>query len=142
MPKLPEGLVIGFDFGLKRIGVAIGQTVTRTASPQTIVNSRDGVPDWKHITQLIEHWNPVAIVVGLPMHLDGSEQPFTQSARKFGQRLHGRYQRPLFFIEEQLSSHEAEQRLKSRAQATTLLDAHAAQIILENWLSHYDDTEL
>lgn len=133
---------MGFDFGLKRIGVAIGQTVTRTASPQTIVKSRDGVPDWAHITQLIEHWNPAAIVVGLPMHLDGSEQPFTQSARKFGQRLHGRYQRPLFFIEEQLSSHEAEQRLKSRAQANTQLDAHAAQIILENWLSHYDNTEL
>lgn len=141
MPKLPEGLVIGFDFGLKRIGVAIGQTITRTANPETIVKSRDGVPDWAHITQLFEHWKPVAIVVGLPMHLDGTEQPFTQSARKFGQRLHGRYQRPLFFIEEQLSSHEAEQRLKSRAQSNTQLDAHAAQIILENWLSHYDKTE-
>lgn len=141
MPKRPDGLVIGFDFGLKRIGVAIGQTITRTASPETVVNSRDGVPDWAHISQLIERWNPVAIVVGLPMHLDGTEQPFTQSARKFGQRLHGRYQRPLFFIEEQLSSHEAEQRLKSRAQSNTQLDAHAAQIILENWLSHYDKTE-
>ena len=133
---------MGFDFGLKRIGIAVGQTVTRTASPETVVNSRDGVPDWAHISQLIERWNPVAIVVGLPMHLNGTEQPFTQSARKFGQRLHGRYQRPLFFIEEQLSSHEAEQRLKSRAQSNTQLDAHAAQIILENWLSHYDKTEL
>ncbi|HEY9018564.1 Holliday junction resolvase RuvX [Thiomicrospira sp.] len=142
MPKLADGFVIGFDFGLKRIGVAVGQTVTRTASPETIVKSRDGVPDWAHITQLFEHWNPVAIVVGLPMRLDGSEQPFTQSARKFGQRLQGRYQRPLFFIEEQLSSHEAEQRLKSHAQANVQLDAHAAQIILENWLSHYDKTEL
>lgn len=132
---------MGFDFGLKRIGVAIGQTITRTASPETVVNSRDGVPDWAHITQLFEHWKPVAIVVGLPMHLDGTEQPFTQSARKFGQRLHGRYQCPLFFIEEQLSSHEAEQRLKSRAHPNTQLDAHAAQIILENWLSHYDKTE-
>ena len=146
MPKpseaIPPGLVLGFDFGLKRIGVAAGQTITRTASPETIVNSRDGVPDWAHISQLIEQWNPVALVVGLPMRLDGSEQPFTQSARKFGQRLHGRYQRPVFYIEEQLSSHEAEQRLKSAASNNQMLDAHAAQIILENWLNTYDNSQL
>lgn len=130
-----EGMVLGFDFGLKRIGVAVGQTISKTATPHAIVNSRDGVPDWLHITRLIEHWNPVALVVGLPMRLDGSEQPFTQSARKFGQRLNGRYRRPVFYIEEQLSSHEAEQRLKSTSSNNHSLDAHAAQIILENWLS-------
>lgn len=133
-----EGLVMGFDFGLKRIGIAIGQTITRTATPQTVVNSRDGVPDWEHISRLIEHWKPQGLVVGLPMHLDGSEQPFTQNARKFGQRLHGRYRLPVFYIEEQLSSIEAEQRLKSPGLANAKLDAHAAQIILENWLNHYD----
>ena len=125
-----SGVVIGFDFGLKRIGVAIGQTVTQTASPETIVSSRDGQPDWAHITKLFESWKPVAILVGLPMRLDGSEQALTQPARKFGQRLSGRYQRPVFYIEEQLSSIEAESRqLKSQH-----IDDHAAQIILENWL--------
>ncbi|MBN2866203.1 MAG: Holliday junction resolvase RuvX [Thiotrichales bacterium] len=130
MPNTLSGVVIGFDFGLRRIGVAIGQTVTQTASPEAIVNSQDGKPDWEHISQLFETWKPVAIVVGLPMHLDGSEQALTQPARKFGQRLSGRYQRPVFYIEEQLSSIEAETR-KLKQQH---IDDHAAQIILENWL--------
>lgn len=139
MPKSAqsiEGTLIGFDFGLRRIGVAIGQTITQTASPEAIVNSQDGKPDWEHITQLFEKWQPVAIVVGLPMRLDGTEQAMTQPARKFGQRLSGRYGKPVFFIEEQLSSIEAEQRQTNRGKSgkQTHIDDHAAQIILENWL--------
>lgn len=133
-PAEVEGTVIGFDFGLKRIGVAIGQTITQTASPLTIVASKDGKPDWAHISQLFEEWQPVAIVVGLPKRLNGEEQPFTQSARKFGQRLNGRYHRPVFFIDEQLSSIEAENRMKGRIAPHQSVDDHAAQIILENWL--------
>jgi putative Holliday junction resolvase len=126
----PEGVVIGFDFGLRRIGVAIGQTITQTASPEAIVNSKDGKPDWEHISKIFEQWQPVAILVGLPMRLDGTEQALTQPARKFGQRLSGRYNRPLYFIEEQLSSIEAE----SRGLKQQHIDDHAAQILLENWL--------
>lgn len=136
-----EGLVMGFDFGLKRIGIATGQTITATASPQTTLFSRDGVPDWDSISKLINEWQPKALIVGLPLRLDGSEQPFTQHARKFGQRLHGRYQKPVFFVEEQLSSFEAEQRnlkpqnrTQNRTTNQTQIDAHAAQIILQNWL--------
>ena len=125
-----SGVVIGFDFGLRRIGVAIGQTITQTASPETIVKSKDGKPDWEHISRLFEAWQPVAIVVGLPMRLDGSEQALTQPARKFGQRLSGRYHCPIFYMEEQLSSIAAE----SRQLKQTHIDDHAAQIILENWL--------
>lgn len=135
--KVPEGVMIGFDFGLKRIGVAIGQTLTQTATPETIVTSRDGVPDWAHISQLFEQWQPSAIVVGLPMRLDGSEQALTQPARKFGQRLSGRYHRPVYFIEEQLSSIAAEQRQQVQRkphQRNQPIDDQAAQIILENWL--------
>jgi len=137
MPKQTiEGMVIGFDFGLKRIGVAIGQTLTQTASPEAIVASKDGKPDWQHITEIFEQWQPNAIVVGLPMHLDGSQQALTQPARKFGQRLSGRYGKPVFFIEEQLSSIEAENRHKqsNKRKANQKIDDHAAQIILENWL--------
>ena len=132
MPKAKEikGTVIGFDFGLKRIGVAIGQTVTCTASPEAIVQSKDGKPNWDHITQLFTQWTPVAIVVGLPMRLDGTEQALTQPARKFGQRLSGRYHCPIYYMEEQLSSIEAENRgLKQQH-----IDDHAAQILRENWL--------
>jgi len=125
-----SGVVIGFDFGLRRIGVAVGQTITQTASPEAIVKSKDGKPDWDHITQLFKAWQPVAIVVGLPMRLDGSEQALTQPARKFGQRLSGRYHCPIFYMEEQLSSIAAE----SRQLKQTHIDDHAAQIILENWL--------
>lgn len=125
-----EGIVIGFDFGLRRIGVAIGQTISQTATPEAIVASQDGKPDWQHISDLFARWQPEAIVVGLPMRLDGSEQPLTQPARKFGQRLSGRYQRPVFYIEEQLSSVEAE----NRALKQQHIDDHAAQILLENWL--------
>ena len=130
----PVGVIIGFDFGLKRIGVAIGQTITQTASAETIVNSKDGKPDWQHITQLFESWQPVAIVVGLPMRLNGEEQALTQPARKFGQRLSGRYNRPVFYIEEQLSSVEAENRALQQKDKSKHLDHQAAQIILENWL--------
>ncbi|WP_019557583.1 Holliday junction resolvase RuvX [Thiomicrorhabdus arctica] len=125
-----SGIVLGFDFGLRRIGVAAGQTITQTATPETIVKSKDGKPDWEHISKLFENWKPVAIVVGLPLHLDGTEQALTQPARKFGQRLSGRYHCPVFFMEEQLSSIEAE----GRHLKQTHLDDHAAQIILENWL--------
>ncbi|VAW49446.1 Putative pre-16S rRNA nuclease Yqg [hydrothermal vent metagenome] len=128
--KAPSGVVIGFDFGLRRIGVAVGQTITQTATPEAIVNSKDGKPDWEHISRLFEAWQPVAIVVGLPMRLDGSEQALTQPARKFGQRLSGRYHCPIFYMEEQLSSIAAE----SRQLKQTHIDDHAAQIILENWL--------
>lgn len=133
MPKNaqpPHGVILGFDFGLKRIGVAVGQTITRTAAPEAIVKSQDGKPDWEHISRLFEKWQPVAIVVGLPFRLDGSEQALTQPARKFGQRLSGRYHCPLYFIDEQLSSIEAESRQLKRQH----IDDHAAQIILQNWL--------
>lgn len=129
-PAVPQGRVIGFDFGLRRIGVAIGNTLTATASAETIVDSRDGRPDWDAISALFESWQPVAIVVGLPMRLNGEAQTLTQPARKFGQRLSGRYKRPVYFIEEQLSSIEAEKRAASGAPSDHL----AAEIILTNWL--------
>lgn len=131
-PEEVTGILLGFDFGLKRIGVAVGQTISRTATPEAIVASRDGQPDWNHISRLFEAWQPSAIVVGLPMRLNGESQALTQPARKFGQRLSGRYQTPVFFIEEQLSSIEAEQRNR---QSNQPIDDHAAQIILENWLN-------
>jgi len=132
--KTIQGVVIGFDFGLKRIGVAIGQTITQTATPESIVKSKDGKPDWEHISKLFSEWRPCAILVGLPMRLNGEEQALTQPARKFGQRLSGRYNRPVFYIEEQLSSVEAENRAMKNNIKSKHIDDHAAQIILQNWL--------
>ncbi|AHF00665.1 Holliday junction resolvase [Thiomicrospira aerophila AL3] len=136
-----SGSLLGFDYGLARIGVAIGQTISDTATPLCVLKNRDGQVNWDDISALITEWQPVGLVVGLPLRLNGEEQPFTQNARKFAQRLGGRYNLPVFLIEEQLSSIEAEQRLraqsggkKNHTRHNPLLDAHAAQILLTNWL--------
>lgn len=133
----PEGLYLGFDFGLRRIGWASGQTLTGTATPGGLIHSRDGVPDWAAIARLMDTWQPAALVVGLPYRLhDNSEQMTTRQARKFGQRLSGRMGRPVYFVPEQLSSAQAEQRLRLSGEKTPL-DAVAAQIILETFLEQW-----
>ncbi|HID00806.1 MAG TPA: Holliday junction resolvase RuvX [Piscirickettsiaceae bacterium] len=135
----PQGVYLGFDFGLKRIGWARGQTLTATATPGGILHSRDGVPDWPAITQLMDQWQPVALVVGLPFRLhDGSEQLTTQQARKFGQRLSGRMGKPVYFVPEQLSSKQAEAWIQRTGERTVPVDAAAAMIILETFLSQWN----
>ncbi|MGB0957148.1 MAG: Holliday junction resolvase RuvX, partial [Litorivicinus sp.] len=84
-------LYLGFDYGLTRIGVATGQTLTRTASPLCVLKASNGTPQWEQIEALIREWQPVALVVGLPINMDGSDNPITARARKFAKRLHGRF---------------------------------------------------
>ena len=84
-PHTPPHTILGFDFGLKRIGVAVGQTVTQSARPLTILNAKQGVPDWLEIKKLILEWGVNALIVGLPLNMDGTEQPITARAREFGQ---------------------------------------------------------
>lgn len=83
--------VLGFDFGTSSIGVAIGQSITGTATPLTALRAKDGQPDWSQVERLLKEWQPDFVVVGLPLNMDGTEQPLTERARKFGQRLHGRF---------------------------------------------------
>lgn len=140
-PTQLSGRLLGFDFGLKRIGVAVGNTHAKTAQAHCVVPSQDGRPDWAKITQLFTQWQPVAAVVGLPKRLDGTDQPLTQSARKFGQRLGGRYRLPIYFIEEQLSSVAAENMApQTKHHSHKHLDDLAAQIILTNWLDSWEKT--
>ncbi len=140
----PSGTVLGFDFGTRRIGVAVGQTVTGTASALETLHSRDGGPDWKGITRLLQTWRPVALVVGLPVHMDGAEHELTKAARRFGNRLHGRYHLPVFHQDERLSSHEAEQMLAERGGVGSddkgEIDKLAAQLILQSWLDQQAKT--
>jgi putative Holliday junction resolvase len=134
-------VLLGFDFGIKRIGVAVGQELTRTARELETLSSPDGGPDWKGITRLIEQWQPDALVVGLPMNADGSEHEVTRLARRFGNRLNGRYNLPVFTIDERLSSVEAE-RILSEEQGRfekEEVDRLAARIILESWLAQQPD---
>ncbi len=120
-----------FDCGKKRIGAAVGQTITATASELEIIKSINGKPDWESISRLIKEWSPDRLVVGKPLQLDGSRQEMTDIAERFSRQLEGRYHLPVDLIEEQLSSYEARRELKS----TRELDAVAARLILETWLS-------
>ncbi len=127
--------LLGFDYGLKRIGVAVGQELTGTASALTTVAARDGKPDWDAIGRLMDEWRPDAVVVGLPLNMDGSDHELSRRARRFGNQLHGRYNLPAHFIDERLSSLEAEALLKGRSRRKEDIDKLAAQVILETWLS-------
>jgi len=128
--------LLGFDFGLQRIGVAVGQELTGTATALATVRSCNGKPDWDMITELIRTWQPDALVVGLPLHADGSESGFTRSVKRFILQLEDRYKLPVHPMDERLSSYaaaqhvgEGEHELKSRG-----IDAVAAKEILVSWL--------
>jgi putative holliday junction resolvase len=119
-----------FDYGKKRIGSAIGQTVTATATALQIIKVVNRKPNWEEIEYLIEEWRPDKLIVGHPLTLEGGRQKMTDAAEKFGRQLNGRFKLPVEFIEEQLSSYEARRELKS----TYDLDSVAARLILETWL--------
>jgi putative holliday junction resolvase len=131
----PPTTVLAFDFGERRIGVAVGQTVTSTASPLGSVPVRHGRPDWEAIAALLEAWAPDMVVVGLPLNLDGTEQPLTRRARRFGNQLAGRWGLPVELEDERLSTREARSRLLAEGRPRADDDPVAAQVILEAWLA-------
>ena len=131
---MPESL-LGFDFGQQRIGVAVGQQVTGTATAICTLQSRDGKPDWDTISDLIKEWQPDALIVGLPLHADGEESEISLAARKFARQLEGRYRLPVHTMNEYLSSQAARELQQQNRQAGKAgIDAVAARIILQNWL--------
>ncbi|MGV6810199.1 MAG: Holliday junction resolvase RuvX [bacterium] len=135
-------VLMGFDYGIQRTGIAIGNQLTGIATPHTTLTSKQGQPDWDSISRLIKEWRPQKLIVGLPLYLDQTESDLTKAARRFANRLHGRYGLPVETIQEQLSSREAEQRLKQARQQgrkkkiqKSDIDQLAAAIILESWLA-------
>ena len=133
--------LLGFDYGTKRIGVAVGQDISRSVTPLTTLPSQNDKPDWDAISKLITEWQPDRLVVGLPLHLDGSVQPLTQKAQRFGNQLKGRYNLPVEMVDERLTSHEAEHELVSRGGKTAKadIDALAAALILQSWLDQHSN---
>ena len=127
---------LGFDYGARRIGVAAGQTVTATASPLCTIPVRQSKPDWPSLNALIRNWEPDALVVGLPINMDGTEHELTPEVMRFVRQLRSRYGLPVHTIDERLSSCEARSRLAG-AQRGIGVDAVAAQVILETWLSTF-----
>ena len=124
------GLVMAFDFGTTKIGIAVGQKITGTATPVAIVKARDGIPRWPVIDQLMEEWQPTVLVVGLPINMDGTESEMSKAATRFSRRLHGRYGIGIELMDERLSSFEARE-----FETPDQLDAIAAKLILETWLA-------
>ncbi|MAD53827.1 MULTISPECIES: Holliday junction resolvase RuvX [unclassified Idiomarina] len=130
--------IIGFDFGTKSIGVAVGQSITGTASILKALKAQDGIPNWNVVEQLLKEWQPERIVVGLPLNMDGTEQPLTQRAKKFGNRIHGRFNIPVDFQDERLTSTAAREALFEREGYRGLekgkVDSAAALLIVEDYL--------
>ncbi len=126
--------ILGFDFGTQRIGVAVGQAITGTASPLTILPAQQGIPDWAEVKKIIGEWQPSHLIVGLPLNMDGSESDSSQLARRFAQQLTERSGLPTEIIDERLSSVAAEQLLDPRKKKP--VDSLAAMIIVETWLAH------
>ncbi|MDR6349183.1 MULTISPECIES: Holliday junction resolvase RuvX [Pantoea] len=129
--------LLGFDFGTKSIGVAVGQQLTGTARALTALKAQDGTPDWKLIEKLLKEWQPNYVVVGLPLNMDGTEQELTARARKFANRLHGRFGVRVELQDERLSTVEARADLFERGGFRALqkgqVDSQSAVIILEDW---------
>lgn len=129
--------LFGFDFGTTRIGIAVGQEITATATPLNPIKARDGIPSWDIIAAFVKEWQPDGFVVGLPLNMDGSENEMCQRARKFANRLHGRYNKPSYMMDERLSSYEAKGQViregGNRNFKANSVDGLAAQMILESW---------
>jgi putative Holliday junction resolvase len=129
--------LLGFDFGTKSIGVAVGQQLTGTARALSALKAQDGTPDWNLIEKLLKEWQPDYVVVGLPLNMDGTEQPLTDRARKFANRIHGRFGVRVELQDERLSTVEARADLFERGGFRALqkgqVDSQSAVIILEDW---------
>ncbi|QHM72352.1 Holliday junction resolvase RuvX [Mixta intestinalis] len=132
--------LLAFDFGTKSIGVAVGQQLTGTARPLTALKAQDGIPNWEQIERLLQEWQPERVIVGLPLNMDGSEQPLTARARKFANRLHGRFGVQVVLHDERLSTVEARADLFARGGYKALtkgsVDSLSAVIILESWFEN------
>ena len=124
-----NSIIMGFDFGIKRIGIAVGQKVTKTASCVAVVKALDGIPKWDYLDTIVLDWQPERFVVGLPINMDGSKSEMSKRAQKFSRRISGRYNINSEMFDERLTSFEAREHDRK-----THIDAIAAKIILESWL--------
>ena len=136
-----DSTVLGFDYGARRIGVAVGNRLSGARALEVIGNGAQG-PDWARIGALLREWRPHLLLVGLPLMMDGAEQRNSHAARAFAAELTQRYAVPAQLVDERLSSHEASQRFaarrasgQARRKHAAALDAVAAEIIIENWVT-------
>lgn len=134
-------LLLGFDYGTRQIGVAVGQMITGQARELCVLKAQNGVPDWQQIEVLLKEWQPDALVVGLPLNMDGSPSEMSERAEKFARRLHGRYQLPVHTHDERLTTYEAKGQRLAQGQRGGYrerpVDAIAAALLLQGWLEQH-----
>jgi len=134
-------LLLGFDYGSKQIGVAVGQVITGQARELCILKAQNGVPDWQKVDALLREWQPDAIVVGLPLNMDGSPSEMSERAEKFARRLNGRFNLPVHTHDERLTTYEAKGQRLQQGQNSGYrerpVDALAAALLLEGWLAEH-----
>jgi len=137
---MPKEVFLGFDFGYKRIGVAVGQRLTCSATPLVTLQAKLGVPDWAAVQKLINQWCPQALIVGVPTCIDGTELYTTAAAKRFAKQLRKHSALPVHLVDERLSTVEARGQLFEqggyRKIKQTEIDCIAACVILEQWLHH------
>lgn len=132
-------LLLGFDYGSKQIGLAVGQVITGQARELCVLKAQNGVPDWLKVEALIKEWKPDALVVGLPLNMDGSPSDMSARAERFARQLNGRFNLPVHTHDERLTTFEAKGERMARGQRTNSyrdnpVDAIAARLLLEGWL--------
>ncbi|PHM64405.1 crossover junction endodeoxyribonuclease RuvA [Xenorhabdus stockiae] len=133
--------VIAFDFGTRSIGAAIGQEITGTARALDSFKAKEGSPNWDMIEKLLKEWQPDLVIVGLPLNMDGTEQPVTAQAKKFANRIHGRFGVQVELHDERLTTVEARSHLFAhggyRALDKGKVDSTSAVVILESWFEQH-----
>ncbi|MXP67720.1 Holliday junction resolvase RuvX [Pantoea sp. Aalb] len=134
--------VLGFDFGTKRIGVAIGQSITGTARPLALITEKNKILIWRNIKKLLNEWKPNFLVVGLPLNMDGTEQSISIKARKFAKQLQNYFHIHVELQDERLTSIEAKANIFEHGgyralQSNIYIDSQAAVIILQDWFKKY-----
>lgn len=142
-PRPDTGTVLAFDFGLARIGVAVGECEPGTASALTTVSARNGEPDWHAIDALIAEWRPVLLIAGLPHHRDGTESDLAPAVRAFAAALGRRAGCPVELVDEALSTRAAREELRAGRRSGMLrrrvrrgdADSIAARLVLESWMN-------
>ena len=122
--------ILAFDFGTKKIGVAVGQTSTFTSSPLQVISSKDNKVNWNDIIILLDEWKPELIIVGKPLNMDGTDSEIMKEVDRFFLKLKNIYDAKYEYIDERLTTFEARQILEDR---NSLIDASAAKILIDNW---------
>ncbi len=123
--------IIAFDYGEKKIGVAVGQTSTNTSSPLQIIFNKDNKTNWISISSLLDEWKPDLILLGKPLNMDGSDSDIMKKVDKFYKELKSIYDADIEFVDERLTTFEAREILKDEKHDN--VDAHAAKILIDNW---------